>query len=524
MAEQTGSAVSLRRYGEILWRRKWLILEVVVVIPVIVIAYSYTRPTVYTSSARIMAESQSPSASVAVGANVDVSAPDQRELDTLASFVVTPGIAAAARKTLGWPDSLATLMADTSAASDPAANIIAVTSTRGDPHQARDLANAFAGEFVRWRRDTQQQSLDDAIGLLDDQIALASPGSVTRSDLVERRGQLEVLRSMLDGGLSVGQLAETPGAPSSPKPMRDGVLAVAGALVLGVGLAFLRDSLDVKVHSAGEIAKLTDLPLLAAIPEFRRSEKSADQLIALDDPRGPTAEAYRFLRTNLEFVNFNHDVKVVLVTSPLPGQGKSTTLANLAIALVRAGKRVSVVEGDLRRPALHRHFKVPNSRGVTSVVSGASSLDDATITLAVRDPQVNVALAKPLGRVQKANDASAAGSDLKLRVLTSGPLPPNPGEIVNSRQLGHILEALKADSDYVLVDAPPMFAVGDAAAMAACVDGIIVILRLDETTADTVESVEEFFKRVPTRALGIVVTGVPRGSNSSYYRYETTQV
>jgi Mrp family chromosome partitioning ATPase len=298
------------------------------------------------------------------------------------------------------------------------------------------------------------------------------------------------------------------------------VLAFAAGLVLGIGLAFVRESLDVKLHSPDEIAELTDLPLIAAIPEFRRSEKSPDQLLALDDPRGPAAEAYRFLRTNLDFVNFNNDIKVVLVTSPLPAQGKSTTIANLAVALLHAGKRVSVVEGDLRRPALHRHFKITNARGVTSVVSGTTDLSSAIHVVSFRDPSITMATARPLRDVGRVRGAPAEGDDLKLRVLTSGPLPPNPGEIVNSRQLGEILEALKADSDYVLVDAPPMFAVGDTAAMAAWVDGIIVVLRLDETTADTVKSVEDFFKRVPARALGIVVTGVPRGSKSKYYRYE----
>lgn len=523
MAEQTQSAVSLRRYGEILWRRKWLVLEVLIVIPAIVVAFSLTQPTAYDATARIMAESQSPSASVAVGANVDLSVPDERELETLASFVVTPEVAKAASEALGWPDDPALLMSQTVADTVPGADIIEVTSTRADPKQARDLANAFATEFVRWRKDAQQKTLSEAITLLDDQIALTSPDSAERSALTERRSQLDVLKSLLDGGLSVGETAETPGAPSSPKPVRNGVLAVAAALVLGVGLAFVRDSLDVKLHSAEEIAQLTDLPLIAAIPEFARSERGVDRLATLDDPRGPSAEAYRFLRTNLDFLNFNHDIKVVLVTSPLPSQGKSTTIANLAVALVGAGKKVSVVEGDLRRPTLHRHFKVSSARGVTNVVAGASTLDDAIHMVSLEGGHVTTSTAPPLRQVRSRGTTAAfesvSGSDLKLKVLTSGPLPPNPGEIVNSKQLGNILETLKADSDYVLVDAPPMFAVGDAAAMAAWVDGIIVILRLDETTADTVASVEEFFKRIPTRALGIVVTGVPRGSRGRY-RYD----
>jgi len=520
VADQSQSSVSLRQYAEILWRRKWLVVETVLIIPAIVIAVSLTQPNKYAATARILAVSQSPSVSVAVGTNIDLSKPDEREMQTLASFVVTPEIAQSVSDELGWSDDPATLMASTKAEADPNTDIIAVTSERAKPAEAAELASAFAQQFVQWRKDAQQTSLDEAIKLLDDQIALASPGSDARSALLERRSQLDVLKTLVSGGVTVGEAAQPPGAPSSPKPLRDGVLAFTAALVLGIGLAFLRESLDVKLRSADEIAALTDLPVIAAIPEFHKSEKSPDKLVVLDDPRGPTAEAYRFLRTNLDFVNFNHDIKVVLVTSPLPTQGKSTTIANLAVALLRAGKRVAVVEGDLRRPALHRYFKITNARGVTNVVSGATPLADAMQVLTFKDSSVAVTTASAPNATDAIKADPAARGDLKLTVLPSGPLPPNPGEIVNSQQLADILETLKADSDYVLVDAPPMFAVGDAAAMADKVDGIIVILRLEETTADTLKSVEDFFQRVPTRALGLVVSGVPRGSKGKYYRYQ----
>jgi len=212
-----------------------------------------------------------------------------------------------------------------------------------------------------------------------------------------------------------------------------------------------------------------------------------------------------------------------MVTSPLPSQGKSTTIANLAIALLRAGKRVALVEGDLRRPSLHRFFKITNARGVSSVVSGATSLGEAAQVLMFHDSTVTVATPgdrNPVGPSSADAVTTTTDGDLRLVLLPSGPLPPNPGEIVTSQQLADILTTLKKDADYVLVDAPPMFAVGDAAAMAALVDGIIVVLRLEQTTADTLKSVEEFFTRVPAKALGIVVTGVPRRGKGRYSGYQ----
>jgi len=520
MSEHTQSPTSLRHYAQILWRRKWIVVEATLIVPAIVLVISFVQPTLYTSVARIMAVSQSPSLSVVVGTNIDLSKPDERELATLASFVVTPEIARRAGVQLGWNDAPATLMADVSAVADPNADIIAVSAQRSDPKQAAELANAFASQFVQWRKETQQASFEEAVKLVDGQIAAATPGSAERQALIAQRSQLDVYKALVTGGLNVGESAEPSGSPSSPKPMRDGALAVMAGLVLGVGLAFVRESLDVKLHSADEIAAATTLPVIAAVPEFRKSEKSSDKLVVLDDPRGPTAEAYRFLRTNLEFVDLNNDVKIVMVTSPLPGQGKSTTIANLAIALLRAGKKVAVVEGDLRRPSLHRFFKIANARGVTNVVAGTTALDDAAQVLTFHDP--GLAITTPSGRhaVKPAAGGAKALGDLKLKVLSSGPLPPNPGEIVGSRQLGAVLDTLRAESDYVLVDAPPMFAVGDAAALAAHVDGIMVILRLDQTTTDTIKGVEDFFTRVPARPLGVVVTGVPRSAKGKYYRYQ----
>jgi len=520
MAASNQSSVSLRDYAQTLWRHKWLIIQIAILIPAIVVAASLQQPTLYTATARITTTSQSPSVSLAVGANIDLSKPDERDLQTMASFVVTREIAKSAVAQLGSTENPEYMMARVTAEADPNADIIAVSAEDSQPQQAADTANAFAEQFVLWRKDMQQKTLNAAAKLLEDQIAVSEPGSTEHATLLERRNQIEVLQALATGGITVGQAAQPPRSPSSPKPLRNGVLALAGALVLGVGLAFVRESVDVKLHSADEIAHLTQLPIIGAIPEFRRNEQSSDLLAVLDDPKSPNAEAYRFLRSNLEFVNFNHDLKVVMVTSPLPRQGKSTTIANLAIALLRAGKRVSVVDADLRRPSLHRYFKATNALGVTSVVSGAVPLSEAARVLRLGDSGLSVTT---VGRPRTPSNAGSEGATtdkLSLRLLTSGPLPPNPGEIVSSRQLGAILDQLKQDSDYVLVDAPPMFAVGDAGAMAPLVDGIIVILRLDETTAEVIKGVEDFFSRVPTRALGIVVTAVPRDRRGKYYRYQ----
>jgi len=510
--------LSLRHYADILWRRKWTVVLTTAIVTLIVLAASLLQASTYTAIARILVESPSSTINVATGATLDSTVPDDRETQTLASFVTTPEVGQRALTGLGWKGAARDYADKVRAEADIAANIISVVADQPTADKASALANAYAEEFVAWRRESQLATVREALDLVNRELADATPGSNNQQLLKERQHQLEAIMALTTGGVQVGEAALPPLAPSSPRPKRNTALALAAGLLLGVGLAFLREALDNNLHSAEEIGERIDIPVIAEIPEFRKSESNADKLVALANPTGPTAEAYRFLRTNLDFVNFNRDHNVLMITSPLPGQGKSTTIANLAVALVRSGSKVAVVEGDLRRPSLHRFFKIGNTRGVSSVVSGASPLSDAVqrLTFHADGPMVTTS-GGSAGAADPARPSS--GGALTLAVLPSGPIPPNPGEIVASRQLADILGSMKEGADYVLVDAPPMFAVGDAAAMAATVDGIIVILRLQQTTYDTLRSVEEFFSRLPAKALGVVITGVPRGGRSGRYRY-----
>lgn len=521
MSDDIQTTVSLRHYVDVLWRRKWVIVQCVVIVPLIVVGASLLQPVRYASTARVMAVQQSAAVDVATSLDAGSLTLDERGLMTLASFVATPDIAARAAEQLERPGGAEELLDGVSAETDPSTDVILVRAEADDPDEAAEVANAFADQFVTWRREIQQTSLDDAIATIDGEIELTEPNTLRRQLLLDQRSQLEVLKALLNGDVQIGEAARPSGVPASPKPVRNGALAVAAGLILGIGLAFVREALDVKLRSVDAIAESTSVPVIGAIPQLAREHRSGDSVVTLEDPRGPVAEAFRFLRTNLEFVNFNQDVKSILITSPEPSQGKSTTIVNLAIALLKSGKRVAVIGADLRRPALHRFFKIANSRGVSTVVTGGSTLEDAVQVLSFGAHTRTVTATVDRKAVPLKTPASGQTTDLQLTVLPSGPLPPNPGEIVTSQQLTSVLEHLTATHDYVLVDAPPMFAVGDAAAMADKVDGVVTVLRLDQTTQDTLRGVEGFLERVPSRALGLVVTGVPRSSKSKHYRYDS---
>jgi receptor protein-tyrosine kinase len=525
MKDDDQSSFEARHYLAVLWRRKYIILGTVIVIPLLVVGLSLLQHKQYEATARILVEPASSSVSVVLGLNVDTGPPDDRQVETLASFVTTPEIAKLAAAQLSPAPPLADLLGHVQATADTAANVISVTATEPTPELSQSVANAFATSFVQWRRQQQQSALGGAISTVQQQIATAALAD--RAALVQRQRQLVLLKALTTGDVAVGEAAQAPGSPSKPRPRRNGVLAFAAAIVLGVGLAFVRQALDVKIHSVQELESLTDLPILGEIPEFSKEERDKSRLITLEDSRGQISESYRFLRANIEFVDFNRDVKSILITSPLPTQGKSTTIANLAVSLLRADKKVAIVEGDLRRPTLHRLFDVSNSRGVSSVVAGVVKLDQAISRLTFRNKARTVTTASTAAAEQAAKEASApapekaAPSELGLSLLTSGPLPPNPGEMVTSQQLSDLLTELTYTHDYVLVDAPPLLAVGDAATLASKVDGVIIVVRLDQTTRDMLDRIEEFVQRIPARSLGLVVTGVPRRSGQRAYRYQS---
>ncbi len=221
--------------------------------------------------------------------------------------------------------------------------------------------------------------------------------------------------------------------------------------------------------------------------------RSAPDLITLTHPRSAAAEAYRTLRTSLDFSSLDQAIHSLVVTSAAPDEGKSTTLANLAVTLAQAGRRTICVDADLRRPSLHRLFGLPNTSGLTTMM-----LDDA-------------ALASP---------PLQAGPSPNLRILTSGPLPPNPAELLAARRVDDVLERLRADSDIVLFDAPPLIAVADAAVLAARVDGVILVVQAEKSRREHVQRAKTMLDRVNARLIGAVLTNARLDGSVSYYGSE----
>jgi len=284
--------------------------------------------------------------------------------------------------------------------------------------------------------------------------------------------------------------ASVPSQPSSPDLPVMLALGLLGGLVLGAAAAMGRHLLDTTVKSAEQLTALAKAPNLTTIGYDGAVRKRP--LTVHEPPAAPRAEAFRQLRTNLRFVDLDSHHKVIVVTSPLPAEGKTTTTLNLAIALASGGQKVLVVEADLRRPGAARLLGLTSTVGLTSVLTYGVPLDQAI-------------------------QPWSGGVDL----LASGPLPPNPAELLGSMHMAALLAEVGSWYDTVLVDTPPLLPVTDAAAIAPAADGVLLVTRFRKTTREQVAAAVAALSAVSVPLLGTVLNMVPRRGPRAYARYHT---
>jgi non-specific protein-tyrosine kinase len=269
------------------------------------------------------------------------------------------------------------------------------------------------------------------------------------------------------------------------------LLAAAIGGILAIGAAFLIEYLDDTLKTPDDVTRVTGLTTVGAISRIEGSDP-ADKLITARHPKSPISEAYRVMRTNLQFSSLDRPLHSLVVTSPQPTEGKTTTVSNLGVVMAQSGKRVILVDSDLRRPSLHKHFGVSNKDGLTSVL-----LED--------EPMLN-------GRLQ------ATGVD-NLQILTSGPLPPNPSELLGSQRMQNLLEQLLEHADIVLFDTPPSLPVTDAAVLATQTDGVLIVTDSGRTRRNTARDTVERLQTVGANTLGVALNRLKPGRSGAYYYY-----
>jgi receptor protein-tyrosine kinase len=501
MTEHQAHEAKLHDYLRVLRRRKWIVLQAVVLLPLLAVLLSLRQERLYQASAQVLLSRDDLAATLTGTLTPSSGQQPERLVETQADLARVSAVAQRVLENVGPADeSVKEFLAASSVTAKPEADILTFRVVDGSPALATLLATEYARQFTIYRRQLDTAALEAARRGLRERIAKLDAGNLSDSRLyaalVEKEEQLRTMEALKTSNATLVE----PGKDAvqvQPRPLRNGLLGLALGIIVGLGLAFLRETLDTRVRSADEVSNRLGMPLLARLPEPVRRLRSKDRLVMIDEPNGHQSEAYRMLRTNLEFVNLGQQARTIMLTSATAREGKSTTVANLAVALARAGKHVIAVDLDLRRPYLDRFFDLKGQPGLTEVVLGHVELSSAIAPIAITDSSA--------GRRGNGNGQGILAG--VLEVVPAGPLPPDPGEFVGLSALSELLDRLSARADLVLVDSPPLLQVGDALTLSTSVDAMVVVTRLDLVRRPTLTELHRALEKSLAAKLGFVLAG-----------------
>jgi capsular exopolysaccharide synthesis family protein len=496
MTLEPGAGPTLRSYIRLVLRRKWWVMGLALLGVSASLAISLTQPRQYASTAQVLV--QSPTGPGALSGTPQQVTPT--EVQTMLQLVTSAAVQSQVRQRLGsTPPVEAAEVAQT--------NVISISAVSGVPANAALVANTYARAFVSTQQSqalknatSAETQLRSQIRATAQQIAKLRKSAHSSSEVNSLVNQEAVLRVQLSqiqvsgaaaaSALALVNPALPPTSPSSPRPVTNGLLGLAAGLILGMAAAFLRDSLDDAVSSKEAVEHLTGAPVLAAVPMVTSWRKRDRPLVVtLARPAAPATEAYRSLRTSLQFARQEHELRTILVTSPAAAEGKTSTLANLGAVFAQAGQHVLMVSCDLRKPRLGQFFGIDESRGLTTAVLGEDSLEN---------------LVKP-----------TPGSE-NLWLLPSGPTPPNPAELLNGARSQEILARLRDAFDLVLIDSPPVLPVTDAMVLSKDVDATLLVVAAFRTSSADVLRAAEKLGQVDARVVGVVLNEATR-QGAGYY-------
>lgn len=512
----------LRDSLQVIAHRKWWVIATCVVMVSLALAVSYVQTPRYGATAEVLFRQTGSPSDLNVA---PVQSNPERILNTEQAYIKSQAVENAVEERLGRD-------AEVSVVGDTGADVVRIRASATDPAVAAETANVWAQTYIELRREASLKAYEDQAAVLTtkieeidlqiqekrEQIAALLPFAdegenntliqsleteiddlttekaiwANRLNALEERADLisETVPEVLNDAVPAAQ-------PYEPATLRNVILALVFGLVLGIGLAFLVDYLDDSIKTKEDLERATGgLTTLALIPRSSTWRNKDDAwLESLSAPTSPTAEAYRSLRTSLQFKSLETPIKTILVTSPRAADGKSTTVANLAVALARADLRVVVMSCDLRRPRIHEFFGIPNGVGFTSVLVG-----DATLASALR---------------------SAPGME-QLVILPSGPIPPNPSELLSTARTKEIVQLFADEADVVLIDAPPILPVADALVLSEVVDAVMLVANAGNTTRKGAARATELLRGVGAPLIGTVLCnadGTGRYTYEEFYGY-----
>lgn len=433
-----------------LLRRRWVTVVCTLLVTLAaVIAYTVIQTPMYQASTRLFVSNKLGASAADLYQGNRLS---QERVVSYTQLITGETLADRTIERLNLNMSPKKLRSRVTAKSKPNTVLIEISVMDESPVKARDIANALSEEFVTMVRELETPS----------------NGSTP------------------DARVVIEQRAKVPGEPVVPKPARNIAIGAFLGVLFGFALALARELLDNTVKDREVLEHLTDSGVVGLIP-LDKSRRS-DPAILFESDNSAVAEAFRKLRTNLQFLSVDDPPRLIVVTSSVPNEGKTTTSINLALALAEADHNVVLVDGDMRRPSLAKRLALVEVAGFSTVLSGAAQLEDVLQTT----------------------------SFPRLTVLTAGAVPPNPSELLASMAAKKTLNEMRSRYDYVVVDSPPLLAVTDAAILAAESDGALVLIKAGETKRDQLRHGVGTLRDVGARLLGTILTMVPTRGSGAY--------
>ncbi len=514
--------MELKDYLQVITRRKWWIIAAILAVTSAALIYSLVfQQKVYEATSRIILREKPLGSYIFSTLDLeDMNTQPEISIQTQVELLRSKNLAVQVIEALQLELTPAQLMKKLKVEPLSKTNIIEIKVRDRRSELARDIANQYVIKYQEWRRSENVKEVAAARTEVWEALQKTKEEAITLSREIEQRfgnrpvpeelkveqqiafnyyvdlqrtyRELVINEELMSGGLEILTDEDAPSKPVEPQPVRAGLLALLVGSLLGFALAFLVNYLDDTIEGREEAERLFDVPVLGEIPRSPEIKPdSRSNIVMISSPRSATSEAFRTLRTNIQYINYEHNSKIILVTSSSPGEGKTFVVANLGVALAEAGHKVLIICADMRKPDLHGCFHLQNKVGLSTVLIGKGEMEKS--------------LASP--------------GFPNLKVLTSGPLPPNPSELLGSRRRKEVLEKARTSFDFVLVDSPPVLATSDTAVLGPRVDGAIIVINSGSSHRDEAKKTRDLLSQVKTRILGTVLNNVAHAHAYGYYYY-----
>lgn len=492
--------MSLHEYGRVVARHWVLVIVVALLVPAAALYLSLSRAPLYEASSELFLSRQDVASALGETTNPNANVQSQLLTTTQARLARIPDVAARALASAGVRGrSVTSFLERSDVSGETEADILDFTVRDRLPKTAERLATAYAEAFNSYTQAASVTSFEDARRDVAAKLAKLRAVGLGRSRLAKTlTRKLEQLQTLQALGGQNGNVVRSARSATriQPRPVRTLAFAIPLGFILALALAVLAHLLDTRVWSPPEVAHRLRVRLLGRTPSLPRRFR-ATSILMLRAPSSPRAGAFRVLRASFDLANRRLGARTVMFTSGSAGEGRTTTVSNLAVALARAGRDVVLVDLDFHKPALARRFGLEPGPGVVDVVTGRVELAGALVTVPTET-----------GKSQKRGRGAPPSVELGgcLRILAAGQLPENAPDLMGTPAMARTLDELRDAADLVLIDSPPLLSGGDAIALSAQVDALVIVARARQASRAALTEVRRIVARMPAAALGVVVT------------------